>query len=192
MKNYNVKYCMLKIVGGDLFGIFSETPEPTRDKSDIDTNSITEAERELDRRFDEYKKEINKWEENLKSLKVHSSCKEELLDEARMAWGVDKKYHHHFTKAIELGIEIPANMVEVRTDIKYCEGSNHVGEPCKFGKKGNTCDEDCDVKQFIYKKMDALDEIKSEIYYGSRQEDDSIDWVLKRLNEKGYEVVKKK
>lgn len=187
----NVKYILLKMVGGDLFGVFSYTPEPKRDTSVIDTDSITEAEREVDRRFSEYKKEIGEWEENLKSLKVHSSCKEELLNEARIVWGVDKKYHSNFNKAIEMGIEIPANKVEVRTDIKYCKGSNHVGEPCLFGKNGNTCDEDCEVKQFIYKKIDALDEIKSELYVGSRPEDDSIDWVINRLNEKGYEIIKK-
>lgn len=188
----NVKYILLKMVGGDLFGIFSYTPEPKRDTSVIDTDSIVEAEREVDRRFYEYKQEIAEWEENLKSLKVHSSCKQQLLDEARMVWGVDKKYHSDFNKAIELGIEIPANKVEVRTETKYCKGSNHIGEPCLFGKKGNTCDEDCDVKQFIYKKEDALDEIKSELYVGDSVSDDSIDWVLKHLNEKGYEIVKKK
>lgn len=187
----NIKYIQLQMVGGDLFGIFSYTPEPKRDTSVIDTDSITEAEREVDRRFEEYKKEVAEWEENLKSLKVHSSCKDELLNEARMVWGVDKKYNNNFDKAIGSGIEIPANKVEVRTQTKYCKGSNHVGEPCKFGKKGNTCDEDCDVKQFIYKKADVLDEIKSELYVGDREQDESIDWLINRLYEKGYEIVKK-
>lgn len=187
----NVKYILLKMVGGDLFGVFSYTPEPKRDTSVIDTDSITEAEREVDRRFSEYKKEIGEWEENLKSLKVHSSCKEELLNEARMVWGVNKKLNNNFDNAIGSGIEIDSKLVEVRTEVKHCKGSNHVGEPCLFGKKGNTCDEDCDVKQFIYKKIDALDEIKSELYVGSRPEDDNIDWVINRLNEKGYEITKK-
>lgn len=187
----NVKFISLQMFGDNLFGFVSESVEPKKDTSTLDADTITEAEREIDIRNQEYKKEYDAWEKTLKKIKVHSSSKEELLNEARMVWGVNKNYHNNFDNAIGSGIEIPANKVEVRTEIKHCKGSNHVGEPCKFGKKGNTCDEDCDVKQFIHKKMDALDEIKSDIYYGSRQEDDSIDWVINRLIEKGYEIVKK-
>lgn len=188
----NLKYISLQIFGDTLFGFVSESVEPQKDNSTLDSDTITEAEREIDRRYHEYKEEYADWEKTLKKIKVHSSSKEELINEARIVWGVNKKYNNNFDNAIGSGIEIPSNKVEVRTDIKHCKGSNHVGEPCLFGKKGNTCDEDCTVKQFIYKKMDALDEIKSELYVGSKPEDDSIDWVLKLLNEKGYEVVKKK
>lgn len=187
----NVKYISLQVFGDNLFGFVSDSVEPKKDNSVLYSDTITEAEREIDRRNYEYKKEYDAWEKTLKKIKVHSSCEEELLNEARMVWGVDKKYHSNFNKAIEMGIEIDSKLVEVRTEIKNCKGSNHVGEPCKFGKKGNTCDEDCDVKQFIYKKIDALDKIKSELYVGSRPEDDSIDWVINRLNEKGYEIIKK-
>jgi hypothetical protein len=187
----NVKYISLQMFGDNLFGFVSDSIEPTRDNSILDTDSITEGEREIDRRYYEHKEAMEKWEKTLKKFKVHSSCKEELLDEARIVW-TNGKYHNYFDNSIGSGIEIDSKLVEVRTDIKHCKGSNHAGEPCFFGKKGNTCNEDCDVKQFIYKKMDALDEIKSELYVGSEPEDDSIDWVIKHLNEKGYEIVKKK
>lgn len=186
-----VKFISLQMFGDNLFGFVSESFEPQKDNSTLDSDTITEAEREIDRRNQEYKEEYDAWEKTLKKIKVHSSCKKELLDEARMVWGTNKKLNNNFDNAIGSGIEINPKLVEVRTEIKYCKGSNHVGEPCLFGKKGNTCDEDCEVKQFIYKKIDALDEIKSELYVGSRPEDDNIDWVINRLNEKGYEIIKK-
>jgi hypothetical protein len=110
-----------------------------------------------------HESEINKWENTLKEIKVGD--KVSLINEARVVWGTEKtKYDNNFDIALEKGIEIPASVVEVA---------------------------EIDNKKLLFKKTTELDKIKSDLYVGSRPEDDSIDWVLGLLIEKGYEITKK-
>ncbi len=38
-----------------------------------------------------------------------------------------------------------------KVEIKYCKGSEFVGNPCLYGKKENTCSKDCEVKKIKIK-----------------------------------------